>query len=220
MKKILFLFIFIGVCSVCIGQKKPDYSKADSIDGVYIPKDIDDCFVQLDSFWSDSIKNEVRDQNEEDFTASVHLGIGRWIRNNWGLWGKGSRLSKYFNNKGIYHPDDISAIILTSYHRYLTGNSIDLEEQINYYIDYWKIVAEPNKKDYPKGVKEIVQMMRFIYKNTEEEGCLHVYKDAKSEELWLYDYYYGWKKINNSILNEIESEAPLSNDLVREFFEK
>lgn len=111
--------------------------KKDSIDGVYIPIDLNDCFKQIDSFWADSIKTQVRKMTEDEFTANAHFGIGMWMRNNWRLWG-GSRLSKYFNDLDIFHPDDMSGIILTSYHRYLLGLDIKLEEQISYYKDYWK----------------------------------------------------------------------------------
>ncbi|MGV8139374.1 MAG: DUF6794 domain-containing protein [Mangrovibacterium sp.] len=111
--------------------------KKDSIDGVYIPTDLNDCFKQIDSFWADSIKTQVRKMTEDEFTANAHFGIGLWMRNNWRFWG-GSRLSKYFNVLGVFHPDDMSGIILTSYHRYLLGQDIKLEEQISYYKDYWK----------------------------------------------------------------------------------
>ncbi len=111
--------------------------KKDSIDGVYIPIDLNDCFKQIDGFWADSIKSQVRSMSEDEFTANAHFGIGMWMRNNWKLWG-GSRLSKYFNDLGVFHPDDMSGIILTSYHRYLLGRDVKLEEQISYYKEYWK----------------------------------------------------------------------------------
>jgi hypothetical protein len=117
----------------------------DSIRGVYIPKDLEECFKQIDSFWDDSTKVKVKQWTEDEFSANAHFGFGMWMRNNWQLWG-GSRLSKYFNNLGIYHPDDISGIILDSYHRYLTGKEIKLEEQIKFYQDYWKKANEKNKK--------------------------------------------------------------------------
>jgi hypothetical protein len=117
----------------------------DSLRGVYIPKDLDDCFKQIDSFWNDSTKQQVKLWTENEFSARAHHGFGMWMRNNWQLWG-GSRLSKYFNNMGIYHPDDMSGIILDSYHRYLTGEDIKLEDQIKFYQDYWKKANEQNKK--------------------------------------------------------------------------
>jgi hypothetical protein len=116
----------------------------DSIRGVYIPKDLEDCLKQIDSFWVDSIKVKVKEWTEDEFGANAHFGFGMWMRNNWQLWG-GSRLSKYFNDLGIYHPDDMSGIILDSYHRYLTSKDIKLEEQINFYQDYWKKANEQKK---------------------------------------------------------------------------
>lgn len=119
---------------------------ADSIRGVYIPKDIEDCCRQIDSFLSDSMKAKAKQWTENEFSSRAHMGLGMWMRNNWQLWG-GSRLSKYFNLLGIYHPDDMSGFILDSYHRYLTGNAINLEEQIKFYQDYWKKRDEKYKKE-------------------------------------------------------------------------
>ena len=113
----------------------------DSLRGVYIPIDLADCFKQIDSFWSDSIQNEVKQWSEDKFTGRAHMGFGMWMRNNWQLWA-GSRLSAYFNNMGIHHPDDMSGIILASYHRYLRGEPIELEAQIKMYQDYWKKASE------------------------------------------------------------------------------
>jgi hypothetical protein len=118
----------------------------DSIRGVYIPKDLEDCFKQIDSFWDDSTKVEVKQLSESEFSANTHFGLGLWIRNNWQLWG-GSRLSKYFNDLAIYHPDDMSGIIIISYHRYLLGKEIKLEEQIKIYQDYWEKANEKIKKN-------------------------------------------------------------------------
>jgi len=66
--------------------KNSDYSFYEYYDGVYIPKDIEDCIGQLNKFWSDSIQTEVLEMTEEEFIASFHFGIGLWIRNNWRLW--------------------------------------------------------------------------------------------------------------------------------------
>jgi hypothetical protein len=52
-------------------------------------------------------------------------------------------LPGYFNNMGIKHPDDMSSIILTSYHRHKNGKDIKLEEQIKVYQYFWK----KSKKD-------------------------------------------------------------------------
>ena len=111
---------------------------SDSLRGIYIPEDLNDCFRTLDEIYSDSIKIEITKMTESDYSSGNHLfGIGIWMRNNWQLWG-GSRLSKYFSQIGIYHPDDMSGIIMTSYHRYLNNEEILLDQQVKYYQDYWK----------------------------------------------------------------------------------
>lgn len=121
----------------------------DSINNIYIPKNLEDCFSQINSFWADSTKLKMKNLTESEFSSRVHHGFGMWIRNNWQLWG-GSRLSKYFNDLGIHHPDDMSGIILTNYHKHLNDKDIELEEQIKYYQEYW----ENSKKDELRSKQE------------------------------------------------------------------
>jgi hypothetical protein len=83
----------------------------------YIPKDLNDCFTELTRILPAAEIEKLRNIPESEL-IDYHLGLGMWIRNNWGLWG-GSRLSRWFNAQGIYHPDDMSGIILTSFWRYL-----------------------------------------------------------------------------------------------------
>lgn len=97
--------------------------------------------------------NDLKKGIEE--TVSQHLGLGMSIRNEWGLWSD-STLSKWFNERGIFHPDDMSGIILDSLVATLKGEPINLEEQIKEYQDYWAkmknnpkqftILAEKGKK--------------------------------------------------------------------------
>jgi hypothetical protein len=146
----------------------------DSLRGVYIPKDPDDCFKQIDKFWNDSTKRQVKLWTESEFTAKAHLGFGMWMRNNWQLWG-GSRLSKYFNGLGISNPEDMSGIILASYHRYLLSKPIKLDEQLSYYKDYWKkakLEDSLNKlnefKEYKVG-DTVIYKYRFDYVSKKQE---------------------------------------------------
>ena len=58
---------------------------------------------------------------KRDDMIAYHLGLGMWMRNNWGLWG-GSRLQKYFREKGIGDPEEMSSVILFLYWDWLHGN--------------------------------------------------------------------------------------------------
>ncbi|WP_313032320.1 DUF6794 domain-containing protein [Soonwooa sp.] len=127
---------YISIQKTIDDQEKVRFT-TDSINKVYIPKDLEDCYKQINKFWADSTKIKMKKLSENDFTASLHFGLGMWMRNNWQLWG-GSRLSKFFNDLKIYHPDDMSGIILVSYYRHLNNQEIKLNEQIKYYQDYWE----------------------------------------------------------------------------------
>jgi hypothetical protein len=114
-----------------------DYSFYEYIEGTYIPKDLEECFEQLNLMLKPNTIEEIKSKTEEAFSSASHFGLGLWMRNNWGLW-KSSRLYLYFKEKGIFHPDDMSGIILDSYHRKLNGKEIELEKQIEKYQEYWK----------------------------------------------------------------------------------
>jgi hypothetical protein len=85
-------------CSILGG--KTNLTKSE-INGVYIPKDLNDAISELNKNFSDSLKTEIKKMTENDFSGRFHMGTGMWMRNNWRLWA-GSRLSVYFNDLGIY----------------------------------------------------------------------------------------------------------------------
>ena len=60
------------------------------------------------------------------------------LGNNWELWKEESTLHQHFEKLGLHHADDMSGVILTSYHRHLNNKDLGLDEQINHYIDFWK----------------------------------------------------------------------------------
>lgn len=93
------------------------------------PKILEETFPYLDQKFGDTIKYNFMILPEDVAVGRLHFPLGMWIRNEWGLW-KNSDLKKYFIDKGIYHPDDMSGIIFTSYYRYLNNKPIDLEDQI------------------------------------------------------------------------------------------
>ncbi len=104
--------------------------KADSIDGIFIPADLKSCFVELDRLLNDTTKLKIKNiQDSLEFVGEYHMGLGRWMRNAWGLW-SGSRLKVYFHDRKIFHPDEISSIILESYAKYLNDETFDADEII------------------------------------------------------------------------------------------
>lgn len=107
----------------------------------YKPKNLDEAVLQLSKILHDTTKQKIFVMTEEQFLGESHRGLGMWIRNSWALW-KGGKLSKYFNSIGIFHPDDMSGIILRSYYRQLHREDWELEKQVKYYQEGWKASDE------------------------------------------------------------------------------
>jgi len=100
---------------------------ADSIDGQYIPKNLEKCFLELNKLLKQKDISAIRKLKNSGETIDYHHGLGTWLRNNWGLWA-GSRLQQYLIGKGIYHPDDMSGTILELYQEWLTNKHDNWKE--------------------------------------------------------------------------------------------
>ncbi|GAA4038025.1 hypothetical protein GCM10022386_24890 [Flavobacterium cheonhonense] len=102
--------------------------KKDSISGTYIPKDLKDCFLTLDKTLSEQDKSTIRNaKNKSEVLLITDDSLGRWIRNNWRLWG-GSRLSNYFHERNVSEPEEMSAIILEFYYEWLQNKNENWEK--------------------------------------------------------------------------------------------
>lgn len=157
-KRFLYVLIAVLVVAAAFGYYKLYWdisfrpTKDDSsVDGFYVPKNLEDCHNELDRGLSGAAKRLLaadpdkltKLQRRVLFSSLGHFGLGIWMRNNWGLWQKGP-LAKYFNELGIYHPDDMSDIIMSSYVAKLRGEKYDLEGEIKKYQEYWEQMREPN----------------------------------------------------------------------------
>jgi len=129
MRNILLIILLFASSSI-FGQTE---SKKEN----YKPVNLEEAVEQLKIIHHDTTKQKILNMTEVEFMGGAHMGLGMWMRNNWGLW-KGKELAEYFNSIGIYHPDDMSGIILTSYYRELHDQEWKVDEQVKYYQDYWK----------------------------------------------------------------------------------
>jgi len=102
-----------------------------------IPKNLDECFVELDNMNAEDVKDWLS-YSEDKAIGLAHHGFGTMIRNEWGLWEGTNELCKYFKTLNIEHADDISGIILTSYHRFKNNKPFKIDEQVQVYLEHWK----------------------------------------------------------------------------------
>lgn len=128
--------------------------------GVYVPVDLNDTFKELSRMLHPKLIERIKSGAENDL-YQYHLGLGMWMRNNWALW-KGSRLSEWFNQKGIHEPDEMSGIILDSFWRHLNSRPIELDKQIALYEEHLKKAQETDTREKERAKRaeqEIAKMM-------------------------------------------------------------
>jgi len=100
---------------------------ADTINGLYIPKNLEECFLELNKLLKPKDIETIKSLKDRNETIQYHLNFGMWLRNNWELWG-GSRLQQYLIEKGIHHPDEMSSTILEYYYDWLNKQHTEWEE--------------------------------------------------------------------------------------------
>lgn len=91
------------------------YNKEESEKGseVPIPKTVDEAVKTLVKI----VSEEDRDYFLKNGAISMHSSLGRWIRNEWGLW-TDSELKNELKKKGFEHPDDMSNYIIEEFIKY------------------------------------------------------------------------------------------------------
>lgn len=157
MKNYILIILLFMQATLLIGQNKEDIYE------LPIPKAIDKCFIILDKTMEDNEILLIKTLSEDSIYCHPEFMHGTDYFHAWKLY-EGSRLTKYFNLKGLYDSQDIYETILISYHRYLNNKPINLEEQIKKHIlkrekEYNEYIAK-TEKDSINGI--------YIPKNLEE----------------------------------------------------
>jgi len=79
---------------------------------IEIPSNLDEAVLALRKMMPSDTTAEWAAQSRQEATTVAHMGIGMWLRNNWGLWG-GSVLREFFEKEfRLDHADDMSGLIL------------------------------------------------------------------------------------------------------------
>jgi len=124
--KYLVTFCMFVISFIAFGQIKNTDMKKEK------PKNLTECIQMLDKNLKTEDKDYIKTLTEDEFFMESHFTIGMGIRNEWIRSGN-PELVTFFLDQGVKHPDDMSAMILTSYYRHLLGKEIDIEVQISAY---------------------------------------------------------------------------------------
>ena len=124
--------MLVSTSTLVFGQKndtEKQYQqriKKDIINGVYIPADLAECFMELNKKISKESKAKFKIMPEAEAATKLHFSLGRWIWHNWSFY-EGSRLSVYLNKVGVHHPEDMAQLIIITYHRYLNKKPLEVK---------------------------------------------------------------------------------------------
>lgn len=138
-----------------------------------IPKTIEKCFEMLDKTLSKDEILLIKTLSEDSIYYHEEFQYGTDFFHAWKIY-EGSRLTKYFNEKGLFSPNDIYETILISYHRYLNKEVINLEQQIEKYTIMHEKEALINSE---KSIEE--QNEKFLYKAI--RACLSSFINKRKE---------------------------------------
>lgn len=84
-----------------------------------IPETLEECYSVLESELPQEEREKLKAMSS-DSLYQLHFGLGRTIRNEFGLWGEGP-LYDWFDAQGVDQPDQISEYILNGFWLYLNG---------------------------------------------------------------------------------------------------
>lgn len=126
--------------------------KKDKLDGVYIPKNLDDALLQLDKLTTPESREKFKTIPEDSVVYIMHNRLGQWIILNWGFYG-GSRLSHYLKSAGVTYPDDMADFLILAYSRKLNGKPVNIKELATGFRQKRKQQFEASKK-HGKVIKE------------------------------------------------------------------
>ncbi|MEL6864486.1 MAG: DUF6794 domain-containing protein [Bacteroidota bacterium] len=112
---------------------------------VYIPKDLTDCFVQLNKLTDKVSRQKFKAMSEEDVRRKLYFSLGKWITQNWGFYG-GSRLSHFLKGLGVHHPEDMAVFIMLTYHRNLNRRELKVKDLITEFQEKRNQEWEEQKK--------------------------------------------------------------------------
>lgn len=144
---VLYLIIIIG--AILYGFGAYDYFKYKLTDNdVNMPKELYICFSELDNWYGETKRAQFKSANDDELYALPNeMGLyirNYWIRND----GLNINLEEKLTEAGLKSPEEMSGLIIKSYHRYLNKKDIrffqqvkDIEDMNEFWVSYLDIAS-------------------------------------------------------------------------------
>ncbi len=146
MKRLLFLALtLLESLSIC-AQTAPANNqsefelqyerriKKEYLNGVYIPKDLTDAFIQLNRLIDKDSKSKFKSVPDTLAARKLHFSLGRWMMHNWSFY-EGSRLTVSLNRLNLHHPDDMARFVIIAYHRNLNRQPLEVKKLVTLLLE-------------------------------------------------------------------------------------
>ena len=130
-----------------------------------IPETVEQALDALDKL----LKPEDKKFLLENGAISAHHTLGRWIRNEWGLW-NGSKLKALLEERGYSHPDDMSNHILECYvNRLIVHDTVDNRKGPR---DNWEYIQDfcLGFGRLPKDMDELDALVSYVIDRRERDA--------------------------------------------------
>jgi hypothetical protein len=98
----------------------------EKINGVYIPKNLDDVYTTLDKMVDAESKFKVKMLPESKVDSVLSPRLGLWMSLNWSFY-EGSRISHYLHSAGVTYPEDMASFLLIAWHKHLNGKPVEIK---------------------------------------------------------------------------------------------
>ncbi len=167
MIKVLYIFLIILNSHNYIFSQERNIESENFYKHIAEIRNLEDCFNIFDDCINEEERKKIINIEEDDFVSTAYImGLGSFIKNDIGVW-RSTNIHLFFREKGIFHPDDMTAIILTSYYRYLKRKKIKLNQQIRFYKRYWKRMEknELERKRSDMSFYKVKDTVYFTYNN-------------------------------------------------------
>lgn len=116
-----------------------------------IPPELNQSFNFIEEHWTKEQQDAFKNNSEERaLLMEYKVGMGLYLRNNWIRNNEhSSKITAYFFTNDVHHLEDMSAIILVSYHRYLNHQPLEIEKQFSDAVDYQENYTHEGKVGVP-----------------------------------------------------------------------
>jgi len=134
----------ISLADKRFNEKYQKNIKKSRINGVYIPKDLDDAFQEIKELSKKESLDKFKQQDADFVVKRLHFGLGRWMILNWNFY-EGSRISHHIKSYGVTHPDDQARFLLFALHNHLNDKDLDLANIANRLIKERQAIIKERK---------------------------------------------------------------------------